>query len=194
MERSDKEILQDILTGAFMESDRIKAIMRKGKTEKRLGIMAAYGYDMCKTFDGIFLSEDKSTAILYWRKSQFKRSFVIWMKYLSMFFRTVRISKVFATLKREKLVESHRMDLEDYIYVWILGSDASRTSIKGLADVRDHLNALSTKYNLPVLMETTVEKLLRFYKYSGYEIYEEMFDVTTNLPVYFLKKDVPPTA
>lgn len=189
--KSDKEILQEILAGAFMESDRIKVILRKGKQEKRLKIMAAYGYDLCKDFDGIFLSEDKSTAILYWRKSQFKRSFVIWMKYLSMFFRTVKMNKVFSTLKREKLVESHRLDIPDYIYVWILGSDPTTTSIRGLADVRDHLNELSRKYNVPVLMETTVEKLLRFYKYSGYEIYDEVFDVTSNLPVWFLRKDVP---
>ncbi len=189
--KTDKEILQDILTGAFKESDRIKAIMRKGKTEKRLRIMAAYGYELCKDFDGVFLSEDKSTAILYWRKSQFRRSFVTKLKYLSMFFRTVRMNKVISTMKREKLVESHRLTVSDYIYVWILGSDPTRTSIRGLADVRDHLNGLSTKYNLPVLMETTVEKLLRFYKYSGYEIYDEIFDVTTDLPVWFLKKDVP---
>lgn len=189
--KSDKEILKEILAGAFSESDRIKAILRKGKTEKRLKIMASYGYDLCKDFDGVFLSKDKSTAILYWRKTEFRRSFVNTLKYISMFFRTVKIHKVFSTIKREKLVDKNRLDLPDYIYVWILGSDPSRTSMRGLADVRDHLNEISLKYNIPVLIETTVEKLLRFYKYSGYEIYNEVFDVSTNLPVWFLKKDVP---
>lgn len=189
MEKSDKEILQEILAGAFFESDRLRAIMRKGKEGKRIKIMSAYGYDLCKKFDGVYLSEDKSTAMLYWRKTQFRRSFRDWMQYLSMFLRTVQIRKVFSTLKREKLVESHRLDIPDYIYVWILGSDPTKTSIRGLADVRDHLNKMSKEHKLPVLIETTVEKLLKLYRYVGFEVYDEIFDKTTNLPVWFLKKD-----
>lgn len=174
-----------------MESDRLQAILRKGNTEKRIKIMSAYGYDLCKKFDGVFLSEDKSTAILYWRQSDFKRSIKDWMKYLRMFLQTVQIRKVFSTLKREKLVESHRLDIPDYIYVWILGSDPSRTSIRGLADIRDQLNKLSKEHNLPILIETTVEKLLKLYRYVGFEEYDKIFDTSTNLDVWFLKKDPP---
>lgn len=191
MEKSDKEIVKEILSGAFMESDRLQAILRKGNTEKRIKIMSAYGYDLCKKFDGVFLSEDKSTAILYWRQSDFKRSIKDWMKYLRMFLQTVQIRKVFSTLKREKLVESHRLDIPDYIYVWILGSDPSRTSIRGLADIRDQLNKLSKEHNLPILIETTVEKLLKLYRYVGFEEYDKIFDTSTNLDVWFLKKDPP---
>ncbi len=172
-----------------MESDRLQAILRKGNTEKRIKIMSAYGYDLCKKFNGIYLSKDKSTAILYWRQSEFKRSFKDWRKYLSMFLRTVQISKVFSTLKREKLVESHRLDIPDYYYVWILGSDPSRTSIRGLAEIRDHLNQLSNESNIPILIETTVEKLLKLYTYVGFVEYDKFFDTSTNLDVWFLKKD-----
>ncbi len=188
--KTDKEILKEILAGAFAESDRMQAILRKGKTEKRLKIMSAYGYDLCSKFNGIYLSKDKSTAILYWKKSEFKRSFRDWMNYLSMFLRTVRVSKVFSTLEREKLVESHRLDIPDYIYVWILGSDPTRTSIRGLAEIRDHLNDLSEESGIPVLIETTVEKLLKLYRYVGFEVYDEIFDKTSNVPVWFLKKEV----
>lgn len=189
MEKSDKEIVKEILSGAFYESDRLRAILRKGKVEKRIKIMSAYGYDLCNKFDGVFLSKDKSTAMLYWRQSEFKRSFKDWMKYLRMFLLTVQVRKVSSTLKREKLVESHRLDIPDYIYVWILGSDPSRTSIRGLAETRDQLNKLSKEYGLPILIETTVKKLLKLYTYVGFEVYDEIFDEVTNLPVWFLKRD-----
>ena len=43
------------------------------------------------------------------------------------------------------------------------------TSIRGLADIRDHLFGLSEKLQLPILIETTVEKVLKLYKYVGFE-------------------------
>ncbi len=187
-ERTDKEILLDIFAGAFAESDRLKAILRKGKTEKRIKIMSAYSYDLAKKFNGVYLSKDRTTALIYWRHSEYKRSFMDYIRYGKMFLQTIRISKLLSTLKREKYVASCRPKIDDYIYVWILGSDPNTTSIRGLADIRDHLFGLSDKYGIPILIETTVEKLLKLYKYVGFEIYKEIFDETIGLPVYFLKK------
>ena len=190
MEKTDKQILLEIMASAFAESDRLRAILRKGKTKKRVWLMSNYAYGLAKKFNGVYLSEDKSTAIVYWRTSEFKRSVGDYIKYFWMFLQTLQIAKVFETLKREKYVEERRPKLDDYIYVWLLGSDPSRTSIRGLADIRDQLYNLSKEHNIPILMETTVEKLLKLYRYVGFEVYDEFFDETIGMPVYFLRKDV----
>ncbi|MEX0980468.1 MAG: hypothetical protein WDZ47_00130 [Bacteroidales bacterium] len=65
MVKKDKEILLEIMAGAFRESDWLRPIMRKGKTEKRLKIMAAYAHDLAVRINGVYLSEDKTTAIVY---------------------------------------------------------------------------------------------------------------------------------
>ena len=70
MAKTDKEILLEIMAGAFRESDRLRPILRKGKTEKRLKIMAAYAYDLAVRINGVYLSEDKTTAIVYWQHSK----------------------------------------------------------------------------------------------------------------------------
>lgn len=189
MAKTDKQIMLDILSGAFRESDRLRPIMRKGRTEQRLKIMAAYAYDVSKKFDGIFLSSDKSTGIIYWRKSTFKRSFADHLKYAWMFLRTIKLYKLFETAKRERYVESRRPDIDDYFYVWLLGKDPDVKGIHGLADIRDHLNEIMNREGIPILIETTVEKLLKLYKYVGFEIYDEFFDETIDMTVYFLKKE-----
>ncbi|MDA3822528.1 MAG: hypothetical protein PF450_07985, partial [Bacteroidales bacterium] len=162
-----------------------------GKTKKRVWLMSAYAYQLAVKFNGIYLSEDKSTAIVYWQTSKYKKSFGDNLRYAVMFLRTLKLSKLFETAKREKFVEARRPKLDDYIYVWILGSDPSKTSIRGLADIRDHLYDLSKELNIPILMETTVEKLLKLYRYVGFEVYDEFMDETIGIPVYFMKKEIP---
>jgi len=186
--KTDKDIILDIVAKAFAESPRFQAIMKNGKPEKRLRIMAEYAYDVVEKKNGIYLSEDKSTVIFYYTKKEFKRSLYDFYKYVRMFFLCIRPEKAFSTLRREKLVESLRPDIPDYIYVWVLGSDPERTSIHGLADIRDHLFGESVKRNLPILMETTVKKVLKLYKYVGFEVYNEFYDKTIDMPVWMLKR------
>lgn len=191
MSKTDKQILLEIMAGAFRESDRLRPILRKGKTEKRLKIMSAYAYDLALKFNGVYLSEDKTTAIVYWQQSKYNRSVRDYMKYAVMFLRTIKLHKLLETARREKYVESRRPDLDDYIYVWLLGKDPQTNSIRGLADIRDHLNDLARSLSIPILIETTVEKLLKLYRYVGFEVYDEFFDETIGMPVYFLRKDPP---
>lgn len=152
--------------------------------------MANYAYDLVKKQNGIFMSEDKSTVIFYYTKKQYKRNLFDLYKYLRMYLICIRPEKTFSTLKREAYVKSLRPDLPDYIYVWILSSIPGKTSMKGLADIRDHLNKISQEKQLPILIETTVEKVIKLYRYVGFEVYNEIFDKTINMPVWFLKREV----
>ena len=193
MSQTDKEIILNIIARAFAESPRFQAIMKRGKPEKRIRVMAAYAYEMVEKFNGVFLSRDKSTVIFYYRKSQYRRSFIDYLKYFRMFLICIRPEKAISTMRREKYVESLRPDIPDYVYVWILGSDPDRTSMHGLADIRDHLFGVSKQYGIPIIIETTVEKVLKLYRYVGFEVYNQMFDETIQMPLWFLKKgEIPP--
>ena len=152
--------------------------------------MTEYAYDLVEKFDGIYLSKDKTTILFYYRNSQYHKGLVDYLKYGKMFLKAIKPSQLFPTLKREKFIKSMRRDYEDYIYVWILGSDPETTSIRGLADIRDHLFGLSEKLNLPILIETTVEKVLKLYKYVGFEIYNNWYEQETGINVWFLERAV----
>ncbi len=188
MNSGDKEIILDIVAESFSHSPRFLAILKKGNTEKQVKIMASYAYNLIKKFNGVYLSEDKSTVIFFYRKSEYRRSIWDILRYIRLFIKCIKPGKALLTMRREKEIKNMRPDLEDYIYVWVLGSDPKRTSLRGLADIRDHLFGLSEKYGIPILIETTVEKLLKLYTYVGFEVYHEWFDDSIGMKVWMLKK------
>lgn len=188
MERSDRDIIISIVSQAFVENPRTQAMMKKKNPVRSVRLMTEYAYDLIDKFNGIYLSKDKTTVLFYYRKSEYKRSLLDYLKYALMFLRAIRPSQLFPTLKREKIIEGFRLGYDDYIYVWILGSVQDKTSIRGLADIRDHLFGLSKDLGLPILIETTIEKVLKLYKFVGFEEYHKWNDEEAGLDVWFLQR------
>jgi hypothetical protein len=190
MEKSDLELIIGMLSEAFRQNPRVMTMIKKGNPDRSLRLMTEYAYRLVEKFDGIYLSKDKTTVLFYYLKSQYHRTFIDYLRYGKMFMQAIRPSQLFPTLKREKYIKSLRPDYEDYVYVWVLGSKPDQTSIRGLADIRDHLFSLSEKLQLPILIETTIEKLLRFYKYGGFEIYHQWHDEEADINVWFLQREL----
>ena len=171
MERTDREIIIDIVANAFVENPRVQTMLKHKNPVRNVALMTEYAYELVEKFNGIYLSADKTTVLFYYKNSDYRRGFIDYLKYARMFLRTIKPSQLLPTLKREKYIKSLRPDYKDYIYVWILGSVKDKTSIRGLADIRDHLFNMSRNLNLPILIETTVEKVLKLYKFVGFDIY-----------------------
>jgi hypothetical protein len=189
MTKSDRDIVISIVTRAFEENPRAQAMMKQGNPARSVRHMTEYAYKLVDKFDGIYLSEDKTTVLFYYRKSQYKRSLLDYIRYIIMFARAIRPSQFFPTMKREKYITSLRpAAYKDYIYVWVLASVPNNRSLRGLADIRDHLFGLSEKLNLPILIETTVEKVLKLYKYVGFEVYHHWHDKDAEIDVWFLER------
>lgn len=184
----DRDIIISIVTNAFELNPRTSAMVKKKNPARGVRLMTEYAYQLVEKFDGIYLSKDKTTVLFYYRNSQYKRSFVDYLKYGKMFLKAIRPSQLFPTLRREKMIKSLRPDIDDFIYVWILASDPNTTSIRGLADIRDHLFGLSEKLQLPILIETTVEKVIKLYRYVGFEEYHKWYDEEADINVWFLQR------
>lgn len=190
MEVSDRELIITMVTAAFEQNPRAMAMMKRKNPTRSVRIMTEYAYDLVDKFNGIYLSEDKSTVLFYYLNSQYKRGFVDYLKYGKVFLQAIRPSQLFPTLSREKFIKSQRKPYDDYIYVWVLGSNPEIKGLRGLADIRDHLFALSEKLQLPILIETTVEKMLKLYHYVGFEDYHQWYDEEAGINVWFLERKV----
>lgn len=188
MEHPDRDTIIRIVTHAFEQNPRAQAMMKKKNPIRSVRLMTEYAYQLVEKYNGIYLSADKTTVLFYYRNSQYKRTLVDYLRYGKMFMQAIRPSQLFPTLKREKFIKSLRPDIEDYIYVWVLGSDPDITSIRGLVDIRDHLFGLSEKLQMPILIETTVEKVLKLYTYVGFEIYHQWHDQEADINVWFLER------
>jgi hypothetical protein len=192
MNQSDREIIISIVTRAFEQNPRAVAMMKKKNPSRSVRLMTEYAYQLVERYNGIYLSEDKTTVLFYYLKSQYKRGFIDYLRYGKMFMQAIRFSQLFPTLKREKYIASLRPDYEDYIYVWVLGSVPNNKSLKGLADIRDHLFGLSEKLQLPILIETTVEKVRKLYHYVGFTEYHKWEDAEAGIDVWFLERKLNP--
>lgn len=190
MDKSDRELIIEMVTEAFELNPRAMAMIKKKNPKRSIRLMAEYAHHLIKKFDGIYLSKDKSTVLFYYTKKEYRRSFGDNLKYGQMFMKAIRPSQLLPTLKREKYIASLRPDYDDYIYVWILASDQKNTSIRGLADINEHLYELSERLQLPILIETTIHKLLRLYKYVGFEPYNEWHDEEADITVWFLQREL----
>ncbi len=190
MTKSDRDTVISIVTTAFEQNPRAQAIIKQKNPTRSIRFMTEYAYRLVERLDGIYLSEDKTTVLFYYKKSQYDRNLIDYLRYGSMFLKAIRPSQFFPTMKREKLITNLRPDYDDYIYVWVLGSVPNNKSLRGLADIRDHLFGLSERLQLPILIETTVEKVLKLYKYVGFEEYHKWYDEEADLNVWFLERSV----
>jgi len=192
MNKSDRDIVISIVSRAFEQNPRAVAMMKKKDPARSVRLMTEYAYQLVEKFDGIYLSKDKTTVLFYYRKSQYKRGLIDYLLYGKMFMQAIRPSQLLPTLKREKYIASLRPDYKDYIYVWVLGSVPDNKSLKGLADIRDHLFGMSEKLQLPILIETTVEKVRKLYRYVGFEEYHKWEDNEAGINVWFLERKLNP--
>lgn len=122
MNKSDRDIIISIVTRAFEENPRVQAMIKKSDPTRSIRLMTEYAYQLVEKFDGIYLSEDKTTVLFYYRESQYRRGFMDYLEYGLMFLKAIRPSQLFSTFRREKYIKSLRLPYEDYIYVWILAS------------------------------------------------------------------------
>lgn len=190
MKPEDRKRVIDILARAFEDNPRVMASIRTNRKARNLRLMAEFAYGLVCRYDGVFLSKDRSTIMMYYTAGEYHRGFRDNMRWLWMALRALRLSKIIPTIRREFLVEKLRKDYEDYIYVWILASDPDVRGLSGLADVRDHLFGMSERMQLPILIETTVEKVRKLYHYVGFREYHHWHDAVEAMDVWYLERAV----
>lgn len=192
MDKADHDVIISILTAAFEQNPRFQAVIKKTNPTRSVRHMTEYAYHLIDRLDGIYLSEDKTTVLFYYIKRQYNRSLRDYLRYARMFLQAIRPSQYLPAIRREKQVARLRKDYDDYIYVWVLGSVPNNKSLRGLADIRDHLFGLSEKLQLPILIETTVEKVRKLYHYVGFEEYHKWEDTEGGIDIWFLERKINP--
>jgi len=87
LKHPDRDIIIDIVANAFEQNPRAQAMMKKKNPARSVRLMTEYAYDLVEKFNGIYISEDKTTVLFYYLNSQYRRSLADYLKYCIMFFR-----------------------------------------------------------------------------------------------------------
>lgn len=188
----DQETINE-LSVAFQDNNRMRVLIGEKcqNYSRSIRMVISYCFFMVKKLGGIFTSKDKSTFLLFYRKSKYYSSIKDYLHYLYLAFFVVRIHRLVRIFKREKLIRKIRAlqmrkrgDV-DYLYVWFLAQSKSYKKIDGLVEAKNYILYNSKKLNLPIYIETTEQRLVRIYERIGFRFYDCLEEPRTHLKVWF---------
>ena len=168
---SDKKTVIDILYTSFLDNKSVNFIVKQDKhRSKRLRYLMEYSFDKCFLTGEVYLSDDRNGCLLITypnRRKKFQWNSLILD--LKLVYRTITVSGLKKSLKREALIKKNYPD-SDFCYLWFIGVAPSMQG-KGIGS-----NLLSTVIDgeLPIYLETSTELNLPLYKRFGFEIYGEI--------------------
>ncbi|MGB0839926.1 MAG: hypothetical protein ACPGXL_07290 [Chitinophagales bacterium] len=192
VQAEDKKII-NLLATAFQNNERMSVLLGKSRDDffKKVTHVISYSYFMVKKIGGIFISKDRNTYLLYYRKSQFYFSLKDCFNYLYLAFGTIGIKRLKKVYLREKNVKNTRQKEiqkrgdKDYLYVWFLAQRKEHQGLKGLVEAKRFIIQRAKTLDLPIYMETTEKRLVRLYERMGFKFYETQIEEESGLCVWF---------
>ena len=157
----------------------------KGNRQKKIRRLADYAFVKALNRNGAYLSDNKmGTALCF--ASTAKAFSLSEIYYEVRFAFSIPIRKVFQTLKRESYIKKNRIE-GDHLYFWFLG--VQKGGGQAGFDLKDHLFEVSRKENLPIILETSVERNKTIYERYGFKVYHEWADSGGGKTLWFMVRE-----
>lgn len=180
----DRSDIVNIIVETFKLNPSVVSIIGKGgNKEKKLQCLAEYAYVKAKNRNGVYLSKNKKGTALFFHSKKTKFSLKE-LYYELRFASSLSIGKVMQTLKREAYLNKHRC-CDNYFYFWFLG--VKKGGEKAGFELKNVVFKKANDEQLPILLETSVERNVFIYKRYGFEIYHIWDDTANNIRVWFMK-------
>jgi hypothetical protein len=176
-----------IITEAFDSNPSVNIVIGdKGNRKKKISRLAAYAFVKSLNRNGAFLSDNKMGTAFCFRSNIGSSNFKEFISELHFAF-SIPIKKVFQTLKREAYIKKHRYK-GDHFYFWFLA--VVKGGGKAGFEMKDHLFDLSEKEQLPILLETSVERNKVIYERYGFKAYHTWPDSGNGNTLWFMIREV----
>lgn len=168
---SDRKDVVDILYRSFLDNKSVNFIVKQDKHKsKRLRYLMEYSFDKCFLTGEVYLSDDRNGCVLITYPNRTKKNtWDLFLLDLKLVYKTITLSGVRKSLKRESLIKKHYPD-SDFCYLWFIGVDPSMQG-KGIGS---SLLSTVTDVDLPVYLETSTLQNLPLYKKFGFGVYNEI--------------------
>jgi len=183
----------DLIAKAFENNQRLRSMFdTELNPQKSLRHLITYCYSLVKKENQVFMSEDKNTVMLYYRKSRLQKNWVDWLNYLYLALKVIGVKRLPAIHKREKIVsriretEMLKHDEKDYFYIWFI-AQSKKASPRDLYKARLFVQEKADALELPIYIETTDPRLKRIYESRGFHIYNSYKEKTSDVTVWFCR-------
>jgi len=161
------------------------SIGRRGFFRFKVWLVAHFLYSEASRNKGVFIDSKKEGIICFF-ESKDKRSaaFIIELPLILFGIGPLRILRVWL---RKREVQRFHSQWENYIHCSYLAVRKSARGKGGIFELRDALFQFQQEKQLPILIETTIEKNKRVYQRIGFRVHEER--VVSGFKTYCMVKD-----
>lgn len=188
--KGEAQHYKELITERFLGNPRMALLYDKGKPSFRSNVssLVNYCYTIAERLNGVYVAKNKKSIVLFYEKKRFRKTLGDFFRYLRVA-RGIPLSNIGGVLRREKLIDKNKMQLDNYLYVWFIAQDAAYTKLDGLIEINTMLSAYAQNIGLPILFETSDKRLLRFYKHAGFDLYKTL--EVDHETIYFYSKMNP---
>ena len=182
----DKKASVQIIARTFDENPSVNIVIgNKGNRRKKINRLADFAFVKALNRNGAYLSDNKlGTALCF--QSDIGSSNLKELYYELRFALSIPIIKVIQTLKRESYLKKHRIEAK-HLYFWFLGVE--KGGGKAGFEMKDYLFLKSNKENLPIILETSVERNKIIYERYGFKVYHEWADSGNGKTLWFMVRE-----
>lgn len=161
----DKALVVDILSASFKDNKSVNYILPQAgcNKEKRLHRLMAYSFDVCYLFGNIFLSDDRKAAALIIYPDKKRITLKSTLLDLKLVTHCIGFSNLIKALKRESAIKKVQPVIP-FSYLWFIGvKPENQNAGSGTVLLREIMHH-SKNLKLPIVLETSTERNLPWYK------------------------------
>lgn len=184
---ADKALVVEILVRSFQENPSVRFITGQRKhCGKRLKALMEYSFDVCSDSGRIYLNEEKTACALLLFPDKKRTTLRAVSRDIKLIRTVIGLRNVAKVLKRNALIAKQYPSTPFY-YLWFIGVLPAAQQQKQGTRLLNDLMKECDQVNRPLLLETSVQQNIEWYKKNGFYVYHRL---NYHYELYFLRRDV----
>lgn len=189
LSKKEKTYYIDLITERFLDNPRMLFLFNNESEQKYYKCvkkLVEYCFYLALRLDGVYISKNKKTLVLFYEKNKFKQKYSDYIRYVKVLL-NIKSRNIIEVLNNEKKIKENRIKLDNYIYVWFIAQEKKYGKLDGLTEVNNMLTNYCKNKNLPILLETSNLNVLNLYKRAGFKVYNVQ-KIKNNVIYFFADK------
>ncbi len=183
---AEKDKVIDIISSTFETNPGVNWLIKKrGSHRKKIRRLASYAFLKSFLREGAYISSNEKGVALCYRFNYQVFSIREVIYQLRFVFFSINPWRILKVLKRESYRKSKRPDSGNYLYFWFLGVIPGGGG--AVYELRDAIFEMATQVNLPIYLETAMERTKVAYERYGFETFHYWEDPAENIKFWFMK-------
>lgn len=188
--KADIKLVSEIISDSFTENPSAVSVLKnkEKKKKKYLKGLAKYVFKTAYKRDGVYISDDeKGVAVCY--KYNIKKESIhdLWNQFI-LAIKVIGLKNVLNVLKRESYIKAKRPIDGNFFYFWFFGVKNEGKGKGAALELWKSVLKHTQTQNLPIYLETSVEKNKNVYGRYGFELYHTWDNTRDNISLWFMRK------